>query len=76
MVMAETIRIEIPIETIDETEPELSNLIKKLGKAGKEADKFGESASKANKKVSKFDASAEKTQKSLAKWAKEKYELY
>lgn len=74
--MAETIRIEIPIETIDETEPELSNLIKKLGKAGKEADKFGESASKANKKVSKFDASAEKTQKSLAKWAKEKYEVY
>lgn len=76
MAVAETVRIEIPIETIDETEPELTNLIKKLGKAGKETDKFGESADKAKKKITKFDESAEKTQKSLAKWAKEKYEVY
>lgn len=74
--MAETVRIEIPIETIDETEPELTNLIKKLGKAGKETDKLGESADRAKKKVSKFDEAAEKTQRSLAKWAKEKYEVY
>lgn len=74
--MAETVRIEIPIKTIDETEPELTNLIKKLGRAGKETDKFGESADKAKKKITKFDESAEKTQKSLAKWAKEKYEVY
>lgn len=66
--MAETLRIEIPIETIDDTEPELTNLIKKIGKMGKAADEAG-------KKVSKFDESAEKTQRSLARWAKEKYEI-
>ena len=44
--MAETLRIEIPIETIDETEPELSNLIKKVGKLGAEADKAGQKAKK------------------------------
>ena len=73
--MAETLRIEIPIETIDKTEPELSNLVKKLGKVGEAAEKAGGSAEKAGKKVTKFDESAEKTQKSLAKWAKEKYEI-
>lgn len=66
--MAETLRIEIPIETIDDTEPELTNFIKKIGKMGKAADEAG-------KKVSKFDESAEKTQRSLARWAKEKYEI-
>lgn len=73
--MAETLRIEIPIETIDKTEPEISNLIKKLGKVGEAAEKAGSSTEKAGKKVTKFDESAEKTQKSLAKWAKEKYEI-
>lgn len=76
MIMAETIRIEIPIETIDETDPELSNVEKKLGKIGSTAEKAGESVKEAGKKVSKFDASAEKTQRSLAKWAKEKYQIF
>lgn len=66
--MAETLRIEIPIETIDRTEPELSNLVKKLGK-------IGESADKAGKRVTQFDKASEKTQKGLAKWMKEKYEI-
>lgn len=74
--MAETVRIEIPIETIDDTEPELSNLVKKLGKAGKEADKFGDSADRARQRVSKFDQAQEKAQKSLSRWMKEKYEIY
>ncbi len=73
--MAETIRIEIPIETVDKTEPELSNFIKKLGKMGEAADKAGKSAQDAGKRVSKFDESADKTQKSLSKWAKEKYQV-
>lgn len=73
--MAETLKIEIPIETIDKTEPELSNLVKKLAKAGEAAEKAGSSTEKAGKKVSKFDESAEKTQRSLAKWAREKYEI-
>ena len=29
---AETIRIEIPVEMVDKTEPELSNIIKKISK--------------------------------------------
>lgn len=73
--MAETLRIEIPIETIDDTEPELTNLIKKMGKMEKAADGAGKAAQEAGKRVSKFDESAEKTQRSLARWAKEKYEI-
>lgn len=73
--MAETVRIEIPIETIDETEPELSNLMKKLGKVEESADKAGKSAKKASKDVTAFDKSADKAQRTLSKWVKEKYEL-
>ncbi len=73
--MAETLRIEIPIETIDDTEPELSNITKKVGKLGTEADKAGQKAKKSSEHVSEFDRRAQKTEKSLAKWAKEKYEI-
>lgn len=73
--MAETIRIEIPIETLDETEPELSNLVKKLSKMEQAAGKAGESMDKAGRKVTKFDERAEKTEKKLSKWANQKYEL-
>ncbi len=59
--MAETLRIEIPIETIDETGPGLSKVEKGFKKAGDQ--------------VTQFEKSAQKTQKSLAKWAKEKYEV-
>lgn len=73
--MAETVRIEIPIETIDETEPDLSNITKKLDKMSSAVTKAGSSSERAREKVSKFDKSAEKTQRSLSKWAKEKYEV-
>ncbi len=73
--MTETVRIEIPIETIDETEPDLSNVTKKLDKMSTALTKAGSSLERAREKVSKFDKSAEKTQKSLSKWAKEKYEI-
>lgn len=73
--MADVIRIEIPIETQDNTDPELSKVTKKLEKMSSAADKAGSAASKAEKQVSKFDKNADKTQKSLAKWAKEKYEI-
>lgn len=73
--LAETLRIEIPIETIDRTEPELSNLVKKLGKMGEAADKAGKSTETAGRRVSKFDESADKTQRTLSKWAKEKYQI-
>lgn len=73
--MAETIRIEIPIETIDNTDPALSNATKKLDKFSDSADKAGKSVDKTRDYVSKFDLQADKTLKSLAKWAKEKYEI-
>lgn len=74
--MAETIRIEIPIETLDETEPELSNLVKKLAKMEQAAGKAGDSMDKAGRKVTKFDERAEKTEKKLSKWRTQKYELF
>lgn len=73
--MAETVRIEIPIETVDNTDPELSKVTQNLNKMKDAADKASSSAKKAGDTVSKFDKSAQKTQKSLASWAKEKYEV-
>ena len=74
--MAETIRIEIPIETVDKTDPGVSNATKKLGKLGDAADKAGQSVDRSREYVSKFDEQANKTQQNLAKWAKEKYQIY
>ena len=74
--MAETIRIEIPIETVDKTDPGVSNATKKLEKLGDAADKAGQSVDRSREYVSKFDEQANKTQQRLAKWAKEKYQIY
>lgn len=73
--MAETLRIEIPIETIDNTDPELSNVTKNFEKMEKAADGANSAAKKANSTVTQFDKQAQKTEKSLASWAKEKYEI-
>lgn len=74
-IIAQTLKIEIPIETVDETEPELSNLIRKMGKLEEAAQKTGNSSKKAGEQVSQFDRQAQKTEKSLAGWAKEKYQI-
>ena len=73
--MAETVRNEIPIETVDNTDPELSKVTQNLNKMKDAADKANSSTKKAGETVSKFAKSAQKTQKSLASWAKEKYEV-
>lgn len=73
--MAETIRIEIPIETVDQTEPELGKAVRNLKKLETAANNANNSAKKASSTVSQFDRNAEKTQKSLAAWAKKKYEI-
>ena len=73
--MAEKLRLEIPIENIDKTEPELSNLRKKIGKLGEEAEKAGQKTKKSSQYVSEFDKHAKKTERSLAAWAKEKYQI-
>lgn len=72
---ADTIRIEIPIETIDHTEPGISNVTRRLERVGSAANQAGASAENAGRSVSRFDRSSERTQRSLAKWAREKYEI-
>ncbi len=73
--MAETLRIEIPIETVDETEPELSSLIKKITKLGDESEKAGQKTKRSSEYVTEFEKRAKKTESSLARWAKEEYEI-
>ena len=73
--MAETLRIEIPIETVDNTDPGVSNATKKFEKMERAANSANSSAKKASDTVSKFDKQAQKTEKSLASWTKEKYEV-
>lgn len=73
--MAETLRIEIPVEILDETEPDIGNLVKKIADAAKKTDSFGKSVDRTSEKVTKFDKAAQKTEQSLLKWAKEKYEI-
>lgn len=73
--MADPIRIDVEIETVDNTDPELSKVTKNLNNMKDAADKANSSTKKAGETVSKFDKSAQKTQKSLASWAKEKYEI-
>ena len=69
--MAETLRIEIPIETVDNTDPGVSNATKKFEKMERAANSANSSAKEASDTVSKFDKQAQKTEKSLASWAKE-----
>lgn len=73
--MAETIRIEIPIEAVDETAPGLHSAMQGMQKLEQAYKSAGQSAKKADREVSQFDRRAQKTEKSLAGWAKEKYEI-
>ena len=50
--MAETVRIEIPIETVDNTDPELSKVTQNLNKMKDAADKANSSTKKAGETVS------------------------
>lgn len=61
--MAETLRIEIPIETVDNTDPGVSNATKKFEKMERAANSANSSAKKASDTVSKFDKQAQKTEK-------------
>lgn len=56
--MAETVRIEIPIETIDNTDPELSNVTRNFEKMEEAAQSANGAAKKANNTVSQFDRQA------------------
>ena len=74
--MAETLRIEIPIETVDETADGINSAINGLKKLEKVYRDAGQSARRADQTVSKFDRQAQKTEKRLSRWAKEKYEVF
>ncbi len=73
--MAETVRIEIPIETIDETAAGILSAVNGLNRMNQALQESRRQTEKARESVSKYDKSAEKTQKTLASWAKEKYEI-
>ncbi len=73
--MAETLRIEIPIETVDETAAGLNSAIQGLKKLEQVYKNAGQSASHAGSTVTQFDRQAEKTERTLSSWAKEKYEI-
>ena len=73
--MAETVRIEIPIEVTDNTDPELSNIANSFEQVDSAARQVQNSVNRASRTVSQFDRSAERTQKSLSSWMKQKYQL-
>lgn len=73
--MADTLKIEVPIETVDNTDPELSNITKNFEKMEQAADSADKSVKKTSSTVTQFDKQAQKTERSLAKWAKERYQI-
>ena len=66
--MSEVIRIEIPVEMLDKTEPAMSNITGKITRLGDTARKTGQT-------VSKFDTQTQKTEKSLQSWVRQKYQV-
>lgn len=73
--MAETLRIEIPIETIDNTDPEISGITLKFERMERAANDADNASKKAGNTVSQFDRQAQRTERNLSKWAREKYEI-
>lgn len=73
--MAETVRIEIPIETVDNTDSGLKSAEKGLKRVDSAAKQAQSSVKRAEETVSKFDRRSQKTEKSLRNWMKQKYEL-
>lgn len=73
--MAETVRIEIPIEVTDNTDPELSNIANQFERVDSAARQAQNSVNRASRTVTQFDRSAERTQRSLSSWMKQKYQL-
>lgn len=73
--MAETVRIEIPIEVTDNTDPELSNITDSLEDVEQAARRAQNSVDRAGRTVTQFDRSANRTQRSLSSWMKQKYQM-
>ena len=73
--MAETVRIEIPIEVTDNTDPELSNIADQFERVDNAARQAQNSVNRASRTVTQFDRSTERTQRSLSSWMKQKHQL-
>lgn len=73
--MAETVRIEVNIEPLNEAEAALSEIVRNFADVEIVARQAGAASEEAGNKVSKFDRFAEKIQKNLSGWMKEKYEF-
>ena len=65
--MSDTIRIEIPVEMTDKTEPAASNVTSKI-------NRLGDTVKKNSQTVSQFDRQTQKTERTLQSWAKQKYQ--
>lgn len=73
--MTETVRIEIPIETIDDTADGLETAVRGLKQLEQAYRNASEAAKKSEGYVTQFDRQAQKTEKSLANWTRQKYEI-
>lgn len=65
--MAETLRIEIPIETVDETLEGIESAVGNLNKMSKALKSAQDETKKAKEYVTQFDKQSQKTEKSLAR---------
>ncbi|MGN0404470.1 MAG: phage tail tape measure protein [Bariatricus sp.] len=66
--MAETVRIEVPIEAVDRTSAAVSSACKSLERLYKEMERN-------TKGATQFDQRAQQTQQQLSKWARARYEI-
>lgn len=73
--MAETIRIEIPVEVKDNASSTLSSVTKELRNMESASQSARNSMSQTERTASQFDKTAQKTQRSLTQMAKEKYQV-
>ena len=76
--MAQTIRIEIPIEVIDQTEKGLKSAqdnLKKMKEQVKKTQDEIQRSQQRSTRTTQYDRTQEKAQKQLLKWAKQKYQV-
>ena len=71
----ERVRIEIPIETVDNTENGVNSAEQNLDRLRRSAENVQQSMNSAQRSVSNFDRSTQRTQRNLMSWLKEKYQL-
>ena len=73
--MADTVRIELAVEAVDNTGKVIDKIVDSLQKLKETADKSHGPLDKASEKVTKFGEQAGKTQKTLQSWLKQKWQI-